>query len=101
MVRRLQLHNLLVAALGSNNVYYQPDENIRMTYPAIVYNLSDIDSRKANNISYTLTDGYLVTHIDRDPDSAVPKKLALFKHADFETKFVKDGLHHTVFNIYY
>lgn len=101
MGRRLDLHEILKGILGTNYVYFQPDSNIRMQYPAIVYNLSDLDSRHANNDPYTISTGYLVTHIDRNPDSDVPMKLARLRYSDFDRKFQADGLHHTVFNIYY
>ena len=101
MGQRLQFHELLEAALGSDEVHFQPSENISMVYPAIVYHLDDLDARRANNNPYTITTGYLVTHIDRDPDSQVPMRLAHFQHSDFATKYEKNGLHHTAFNIYY
>ena len=34
---RLELHALLVELLGSTNVYYEPPETLKMSYPAIRY----------------------------------------------------------------
>ena len=49
MGNRLELHEILVDALGSRNVYYQPPENIKITYPAIVYSKTDIWKNKADD----------------------------------------------------
>ena len=34
---RDDLHQVLVRILGSNNVYYHPPVNLKISYPAIVY----------------------------------------------------------------
>ena len=39
---RLDLHECLCKILNSNNVYFQPPENVRMNYPAIVYSLGTV-----------------------------------------------------------
>ena len=52
MNRRLELHNILVGLLGSNHVYYQPPESLKMEYPCIRYNRSNINSGRADNINY-------------------------------------------------
>ena len=49
MASRLNLHNELIKMLGTNNVYYQPPESIKMKYPAIVYSKSNIRSTFAND----------------------------------------------------
>ena len=101
MDRRLEFQDFLENLLGSGNVYFQPTQNTRMEYPAIVYELADLDARHANNDPYTIETAYSVTHIDRDPDSDVPMKLAYVRKSGFDRKFVADNLNHTVFNIYY
>ena len=75
---RLKLHDKLVEALGSRNVYFQPPKNIQMKYPAIVYSLSDIDTRHANDSIYLMRHAYDVTVIDKDPDSEIPDRIAHF-----------------------
>lgn len=98
---RTDFHDVLVDINGSDEVYFQPPANVRMVYPAIVYELSNLDSTHANNDPYRIAVAYLVTHIDRDPDSVVPMKLARLRTSNFSRRFVADGLNHTVFNIYY
>ena len=37
MKNRIELQTLLEELLGSKNVYYQPPNNLSMSYPAILY----------------------------------------------------------------
>ncbi len=73
---RLKLHEILVDILGSRHVYFQPPENIRLTYPCIVYERSSIDTNFADNNPYTNKKRYTVTVIDKNPDSVIPDKVA-------------------------
>lgn len=99
--RRLELHSMLVALLGSSNVYYQPPSNIQMKYPAIVYERARIDNMFANNNPYNQSLGYTVTVIDKNPDSEIVKKLSLLPLCRFDRHFVSDNLNHDVFTLYY
>lgn len=99
--RRIQLHNLLVDILGSTDVYFQPPSTIKMKYPCIVYNLSDIDSRFADNIPYLHKRRYSITVIDRDPDSSIRDKMTYLENCSFERGFTSDNLYHYVFNLTY
>lgn len=99
--RRIQLNEMLVDLLGSNNVYFQPPSTIKMDYPCIVYNLSDIDSRFADNIPYFRKRQYSVTVIDRDPDSVIRDKMTDLKNCAFERGFTSDNLYHYVFSLTY
>jgi hypothetical protein len=98
---RTNLHAILVGALGSSNVYFQPPESIRIDYPCIVYQRDRIDAEYANNEKYSHLTRYQVTAIDKDPD-AVWKlnilNLPLCRHNRF---FTSDGLNHDVFELYY
>ena len=98
---RLELHEKLVEVLGSRNVYFQPPKNIQMKYPAIVYSLSGIDPKHANDKVYLLKHAYDVTVIDKDPDSEIPDRIAHFPLCRFSRKFESDNLNQTVFKLYY
>lgn len=98
---RLELHEKLVEALGSRNVYFQPPKNIQMKYPAIAYSLSGIDPRHANDKVYLLKHAYDVTVIDKDPDSEIPDRIVHFPLCRFSRKFESDNLNQTVFKLYY
>lgn len=97
MGQRLDLHNLLVATLGSDNVYFQPPSGLMMSYPCIVYNRSNIRAEHADNAPYKHRKEYTVTVIDKDPDSAIPDRLALLPTCAFDRAFKADGLNHDIF----
>ena len=95
------MHEELVNILGSRYVYFQPPESIKMTYPAIVYERSDIPNRFANDNVYLQAIKYKVTIVDRDPDSEIVTRMSKFKTARFDKHYVIDGLNHDTFTIYY
>ena len=101
MGTRLQLQTLLEALLGSRNVYFQPPSTVKMKYPCIVYSLSDIDTKFADNIPYSNKRRYQLTAIDPNPDSVIPDKLALLPMCIFDRSYTSDNLNHYVFNIYF
>ena len=98
---REQLHELLVAALGSRNVFFQPPESVKMEYPAIVYSRSDIRNVFANDAVYSQDRAYEVTVIDADPDSEIIKNLSLLPYCRFNRHFKANNLNHDVFTIYF
>lgn len=98
---RLLFHEDLCNILGSRNVYFQPPENIKMNYPAIVYSRNDIDNRFANNGVYLQDHSYQVIVVDPDPDSEIVDKLSLYPMSRFDRHYVADNLNHDVFTIFY
>ena len=101
MDRRLKLHNILVEILGASNVYFQPPETIKMTYPCIVYIRNSAKTDFANNFPYKYTKRYEVTVIDENPDSEIPGKVASLPMCSFSRHFTSDNLNHDVFNLYF
>lgn len=101
MATRLEFQAFLEELLNSDAVYFQPPPNIKMTYPCLVYNRSNIIIDHANNMPYSHKKQYLVTVIDRDPDSDIPNRLAQVSTASFERHFTVDGLNHDVFRIFF
>lgn len=101
MASRLELHEELVKILGSRNVYFQPPESIKIKYPAIIYERSDIHNEFANNDIYLQPYKYKVTVVDYDPDSELVSKMSKFKYARFDRHYVVDGLNHDTFTISY
>jgi hypothetical protein len=97
---RLQLQSLLEELLGSPNVYFQPPANVQMQYPCIVYKRDRADTKFAGNNPYRYTKRYLVTVIDRNPDSAIPDKIAALPKVAHERFFVADNLNHDVFTLF-
>ena len=77
MGTRLELQTLLEGLPDVSAVYFQPPASIKMTYPCIVYDLSDISPDYANNKPYRLTNEYSLTIIDKNPDSSIVKTVAM------------------------
>jgi len=99
MGSRLELQTLLSAIPGVSAVYFQPPATISMTYPCIVYDLSDIDVKHANNKPYILTKEYTLTVIDKDPDTAIIFEIIKLPSSEFNRFFAADGLNHYVFTL--
>lgn len=99
MARRLELHAILVAI--TPNVYFQPPPNDQMQYPCIRYERAKADTRHANGKPYTITQRYLVTVIDRDPDSDIPGKVAQLPTCEHDRFYTADNLNHDVFNLFF
>jgi hypothetical protein len=102
MAQRLELQALLEDLVGSRNVYFQPGPDIEMAYPCIVYTRSRILARWANNFPYFLKDRYMLTVIDRDPDSPIVRTVAgTLPLCSYDRSFAADELNHSVFTIYF
>lgn len=96
---RTELQSLLETL--ADNVYFQPPANLEMAYPCIVYKLDNMSTEFANNQPYRLTNRYLVTVMDEDPDSLIPKAVASLPMCLFNRRFVAGNLNHSVFNLYF
>lgn len=102
MDRRLQLHEELVELLGTDHVYFQPPESVRLKYPCIVYERGSGNTEFANNRTYTYRDQYQLTVIDPDPDNEVIDQIIW--HFPMNRKgrhYTADNLNHDIINIYY
>jgi hypothetical protein len=101
MGTRLELQAALEAIAGDGNVYFQPPENLKVTFPAIVFNRDFQNARFADNRPYRRTLRYQITIIDRDPDSPLTSQVAEMPMATFVRHFTTDNLNHDVYDVYY
>lgn len=101
MSSRLELQTIFEEILESRNVYFQPPESVMMKYPAIVYGLEDIESTFANDGVYLSKRKYLVTVIDKKPDSLIVGKITTLPNCRFDRHYEKDNLYHDVFMLYF
>ena len=101
--KRLELHEILVETLGSQNVYFQPPSTVKMKYPCIVYSRSEVNYKTlfANGSIYSLRKAYKVTLIDPDPDSEITDKLVHLPYCFYERSFPAENLNHDVFTLFY
>lgn len=101
MAQRLELQALLELILGSTNVYFQPPPSVRMEYPAIVYRRDYRQINHADNAPWTNDVRYLVTVIDRNPDSAIPQKVSELPMCSYDRFYTADDLNHDVFRLFF
>lgn len=101
MGSRIELQTLLESLLGSRNVYYQPPESTKMSYPAIVYSRYDIENNHADNNVYKQAKAYTLTVIDKNPDSEIVDKVSKLPMCTFDRHFTSNNLNHDIFNLYF
>ena len=108
MGQRLQLHDLLVHILGTEDdpadhsrVYFQPPANVQMEFPCITYQWDSSQTLFAGNHPYRLTRRYQVTYIDLNPDSDIPEKIAALPMCTHDRSFPAGNVNHYVFTLYF
>ena len=98
---RLSLNATLLSTLGSTNVYFQPPPSLVLNYPCIIYKLDGVDKFNANDKRYLGSKRYLLTVVDKNPDSNIYDKILNLPYSNFETSFCKDSLNHYVCSLYW
>lgn len=101
MAPRLDLHQLLIELLGSNNVYFQPPPTLHMSYPCIIYRRDDVNSNHADNKPYKQDKRYQVTVIDTDPDSDIPDRVGALPKCSYDRFYTADNLNHDVYQLFF
>ncbi len=97
-MNRTDLHNVLLSIC--NNVYFQPPENIKLIYPAIIYGRANIDNIKANNENYMVNRIYEITLINADPNTDMVGKINKLKYCKHVRSFKSNNMNHDVYKIY-
>lgn len=100
MNSQLKLQSKLVELLESEYVYYQPPENLRMEYPAIVYFKRRPKTQYADDIKYSNRDSYEVVIIDKRPDNPVINKILELPFSSYDRHYISNNLHHDVIILY-
>ena len=102
MASRLSLQEKLEEVIESRNVYFQPPESVKMTYPCIVYKLGSGNVKYASDIVYNFTKSYDVSYICKKPDiEFIDKMHGTFPMCKFNRHYVTNGLNHYVFTLYF
>lgn len=101
MANRIDLQNMLETILGSRNVYFQPPESVKISYPAIVYGLDNINNTFADDSVYLSHKRYSITVIDKNPDSTIVDKIAVLPACRFNRHYKSENLNHYVFSLYF
>lgn len=101
MRSRLELHEILVEKLGSRNVYFQPPESVKLSYPCIIYERNVGRDFRANDKLYNYHKSYTLTVMDKNPDSTIPDTLLYLPMCSFDRFYASDNINHWTFTIYY
>lgn len=94
---RLKLHSILSAIC--ERVYFQPPENAKIKYPAIIYSRKRLDEKYADNIGYMVSTSFVVNVIYADALSDIPEKISEIPYSYHDRDYVSDNLYHSVFSI--
>lgn len=98
---REELQTILEHIMGGYDVYYQPPDDIQMSYPCIVYERGGEDVDYANNLRYKALNNYSITLMDYDADSEFVSGIAELDYCRLVRCFKQNGLHHFIFELYY
>lgn len=100
---REKLGDLLEDILGEHkgNCYFEPPDGMEMNYPCIIYELSNALVQHADNFPYLIDKRYILTVIDRDPDSEIRDRVLELPKCSFDRAFTSDNLNHYVFTLYF
>lgn len=85
----------------TTNVYFQPPESFKMSYPCIVYARTKVKTKFADNKPYQKGIQYSLTVIDPDPDSIILDQVEMLSMCVHDRHFVADNLYHDIYNLYY
>lgn len=101
MGSRLDLQYKLEELLGARHVYFQPPVSVTMEYPAIKYSKSRIDTKKANDSTYSKFTRYELIVISKKPDDPVIDKLLDLPYCSYDRSYKADNLYHDTLSIYF
>ena len=104
--RRLELdkrlREILQEETGQVNLYFQPPEGFKLTYPCIIYKKDTGDHMFADNSVYQFTQAYQLTFISKNPDNTVVERiLKEFKWAKYGRSYQAENINHDVIILYY
>lgn len=85
-----------------SHVYFQPDSNVKLIYPCIIYEFDGFNDRKADNKNYTTHGRYSITNIYKNLGNSLTDKLRdSFPYVEWERRDVVDGLYHDYYTLYF
>ena len=101
MGSRLELQFKLEELLGVKHVYFQPPPNFNMEYPAIRYSKSKIDTKKANDATYSKFTRYELVVISKKTDDPVIDQLLDLPYCSYNRPYKADNLYHDALTLYF
>lgn len=101
MAPRLELHSILTDIIENDHVYFQPPPSVKLEFPCIIYARDFRLNHFADGRPYVFWKRYLITVIDRDPDSVIPDKIGLLPMCSYDRFYTADNLNHDVFKLFF
>lgn len=96
--QRKELGDKLADILGSENVYFQPPENLKIIYPCFVYSIDNAYTIYASNVPYLYNVWYQITYISKTPDvDMIGKVLLAIPGSTHSRTYPSDNLTHHMF----
>ena len=98
---RMALRERILAATEIPNLYYQPPESVKLSYPCIIYSLGGVETAHANNCPYWTALKFDLLLIDKDPSSVYAGRLFDgLCGCKLTRAYTADNLNHWAFSIY-
>ena len=79
------------------HVYFQPPENVKLSYPCFVYTYDGVETLYASGKPYLRFDTYTVTYITKKVNPVLVKSMMKLSKVEFDRHFTSENLHHYVF----
>lgn len=95
-----KLRDKLVDILGSEYVYYNPPQSVKLHYPCIRFILNGIRKGSADDRGYLKHRNYTITLIHKDPDNLIVDDILDMPLCTFERSYIADNFYHFVFTKY-
>jgi hypothetical protein len=101
MDHRQKISQKLHELLGTDEVHFQPAENVKLKYPCIIYEFDGFYTLPADNSKYMVRPRYTVTHIYLNPDRHLRgEMLSSFLFVQHDRTYKADNLYHDVYAVY-
>lgn len=98
---RLELQSFLETLGLDIHVYFQAPSSVIMKYPAIRYNLADMDNIPADNTDYLDKIAYTLIYITKNPDDPMIRTISKIQYCKFDRWYASDNLNHYVYTLFY
>ncbi len=100
MKTRIDLQMMLEKIAGCRRVYFQPPENLEISYPCIIYSIRNVKNEYADDDIYLQDFYYELIVIDSNPDSELFRKICKIPQCKFRNFYISENLNHYVFDLY-
>jgi hypothetical protein len=100
MLRRLEVHEKLVAAVGPGiPVIFRPTQKHTLEYPCVVYDISGYPKTSASGSTYVIGEEYEVKYLSNRPGDSRAVNLLKLAGASHLRTFINDDIVHDIFRI--